>query len=87
MRFASERGPVQAVEDVAFEVEEGGALAIVGESGCGKSVTAMSLLGLLSERAQVTGRARLGDIDLLGADRARCATSAGGGSRWSSRSR
>ncbi len=68
VRFASERGPVQAVEDVAFEVQEGGALAIVGESGCGKSVTAMSLLGLLSKRAHVTGRARLGDIDLLGAD-------------------
>ena len=67
VRFASERGPVQAVEDVAFEVEEGGALAIVGESGCGKSVTAMSLLGLLSARAEVTGRATLGDIELLGA--------------------
>ena len=68
VRFASERGPVQAVEDVAFSVEEGGALAIVGESGCGKSVTAMSLLGLLSARAEVTGSARLGDVDLLGAD-------------------
>jgi len=68
VRFASERGPVQAVEDVGFEVEAGGALAIVGESGCGKSVTAMSLLGLLSARAQVTGSARLGDVDLIGAE-------------------
>jgi peptide/nickel transport system ATP-binding protein len=66
VRFDGERGPVQAVEDLSFAVEDGGALAIVGESGCGKSVTAMALLGLLGRRAQVSGRARLADVDLLG---------------------
>ncbi|CAA0088087.1 Oligopeptide transport ATP-binding protein OppD [Zhongshania aliphaticivorans] len=47
-------GPVQAVRDVSLSLQEGECRALVGESGCGKSVTAMSLLGLLPNAAQIT---------------------------------
>ena len=46
-RFHTYEGVVHAVNGVSFEVNEGETLAIVGESGCGKSVTMMSLLGLI----------------------------------------
>lgn len=45
--FAAEQGRVRAVQDVSFSVMPGQTLGIVGESGCGKSVTAMALMGLL----------------------------------------
>lgn len=48
--FRTERGGVTAVDGVSFHVEEGEVLGVVGESGCGKSVTAQSLLRLLDER-------------------------------------
>ncbi|MET0996935.1 MAG: ATP-binding cassette domain-containing protein, partial [Mycobacterium sp.] len=44
--FATEDGVVQAVDGVSFELAAGEILAIVGESGCGKSVTAQTLMGL-----------------------------------------
>ncbi|MFZ4835011.1 ABC transporter ATP-binding protein [Rouxiella sp. Mn2063] len=47
LSFASEQGRVRAVQNVSFEVMPGQTVGIVGESGCGKSVTAMSLMGLL----------------------------------------
>ena len=45
--FAGDAGDVAIVEDVSFSVEAGKTLAIVGESGCGKSVTSLSIMGLL----------------------------------------
>ncbi|MFH0907691.1 MAG: ABC transporter ATP-binding protein [bacterium] len=45
--FRTDEGIVRAVDDVSFSVCEGEVLGIVGESGCGKTVTAMSLLGLI----------------------------------------
>ena len=45
--FYTREGAVQAVDGVSFEVEEGRTLGIVGESGCGKSVTALSIMGLI----------------------------------------
>ena len=45
--FRTERGVVRAVDGVSFDVAEGATLGIVGESGCGKSVTALSLLRLV----------------------------------------
>ncbi len=45
--FRTEHGTVTAIDDVSFTVKPGRTLAIVGESGCGKSVTALSIMGLL----------------------------------------
>jgi peptide/nickel transport system ATP-binding protein len=55
VRFVTDDGPVQAVSDVSFQLEEKQVLALVGESGCGKSVTAMSILGLLPTSAEPSG--------------------------------
>jgi peptide/nickel transport system ATP-binding protein len=65
-------GIVSAVTDISLQLSTGQVLALVGESGCGKSVLAASLLGLLPANAEVRGRALLatGDgagIELLGA--------------------
>lgn len=47
--FYTDRGVVKAVDDVSFSVEKGDAVGLVGESGCGKSVTALSILRLIPE--------------------------------------
>jgi peptide/nickel transport system ATP-binding protein len=68
VRFETDEGAVQAVDRVSFEVARGEVLAIVGESGCGKSVTTMALLGLLPRTARVDGTARFdGGAQLIGA--------------------
>ena len=68
VRFDGEEGAVHAVDRVSFDVTRGEVLAIVGESGCGKSVTTMSLLGLLPQSASVVGSARFnGGTELIGA--------------------
>ncbi|MEV7995255.1 ABC transporter ATP-binding protein [Streptomyces sp. NPDC086077] len=59
---------VAAVTDAHFDVAAGECLALIGESGCGKSVLASALLGLLPANARTAGEARLGDLDLLCAD-------------------
>ncbi|GGP68496.1 ABC transporter ATP-binding protein [Streptomyces calvus] len=59
---------VAAVTDAHFDVAPGECLALIGESGCGKSVLASALLGLLPANARTAGQARLGDLDLLTAD-------------------
>ena len=57
VRFNTEDGVVQAVDDLSFSVEKGKTLGIVGESGSGKSVTSLSILGLhKGSRADVTGQ-------------------------------
>jgi peptide/nickel transport system ATP-binding protein len=56
---------VAAVTDARFDVAPGECLALIGESGCGKSVLASALLGLLPGNAQTAGSALLGDLDLL----------------------
>ena len=45
-RFATERGEVTAVQGISFHVDRGEILGLVGESGCGKSVTSQSILRL-----------------------------------------
>ena len=49
------RGLVRAVDGVSFALEPGRALGLVGESGCGKSMTLRAILGLLPKPAQITG--------------------------------
>lgn len=50
-------GRVRAVDGVSFSVRRGRTLALLGESGCGKSMTALSVVGLLDPAAEVTGGA------------------------------
>src|SRR5437660_7061032 len=60
------RGPVHAVNGVSFQIAPGETLGLVGESGCGKSVTSLALLGILPRAGRVpTGRALFGGRDLL----------------------
>jgi oligopeptide/dipeptide ABC transporter ATP-binding protein len=68
--FATESGPAKVIEDVSFSVEHGRTLGLVGESGCGKSVTAMSIIRLLpSPPSQVeSGRIMFNGQDLLKLD-------------------
>ncbi|MDG4827446.1 ABC transporter ATP-binding protein [Asanoa sp. WMMD1127] len=70
VRFRLRTATVHAVTDLSLTVHSGELLAVVGESGCGKSVLAHALLGLLPGNASVTGRAVLdGDTDLFAGGR------------------
>ncbi len=64
VRFATERGDVNAVNGVSFDLHEGQTLAIVGESGSGKSVTAKTLMNLLPRSARVSGEVTYGGHDV-----------------------
>jgi peptide/nickel transport system ATP-binding protein len=65
--FRTDDGAVRAVDEISFEARAGELLAVVGESGCGKSVMAMALSGLLPRNAQVTGSVELAGQQLVGA--------------------
>jgi len=63
--FRGERA-THAVDSVDLEVARGATLALVGESGCGKSVTALAIMGLLpAKTAEVSGAVRFDGVDLL----------------------
>jgi peptide/nickel transport system ATP-binding protein len=49
------RGPAEALRGVSFDLARGQTLGLIGESGCGKSITALALMGLLPDAAQVSG--------------------------------
>ena len=65
--FASGRGPIRAVDGVSFDVRRGETFALLGESGCGKSMTALSIMQLLPQQAvgNVSGEVVLDGQDLL----------------------
>ena len=66
MHYKIKAGEVSAVEDVSFTVHEGEAVGLVGESGCGKTSIALSLLRLLPSNAEfISGEIRLNGEDLL----------------------
>ncbi|MED5620615.1 ABC transporter ATP-binding protein [Ideonella sp. BN130291] len=62
------RGQVHALCDVSFELERGDSLGLIGESGCGKSMTALALMGLLPEGAKVSGSIRFDGQELTSLD-------------------
>lgn len=62
--FFTDKGEIKAVDDVSFTLYGGQTLALVGESGCGKSVTALSIMRLLSFPGRVVG----GTINFNGQD-------------------
>jgi peptide/nickel transport system ATP-binding protein len=68
--FFTRQGIVRAVDGVSFNVDKAETLAIVGESGCGKSITALSLMRLIPDPPGriIGGRIRLADLDILGLD-------------------
>jgi oligopeptide/dipeptide ABC transporter ATP-binding protein len=66
VQFWTSRGTVHAVNGISFDVAPGDTLGIVGESGCGKSVTSLALLGILPRAGKVTsGTAMFGERDLF----------------------
>jgi peptide/nickel transport system ATP-binding protein len=67
VRLATHRGDADAVRGATFSLARGETLGIVGESGCGKSMLAMALMGLLPEGARTTGSIRFDGQELVGA--------------------
>jgi oligopeptide/dipeptide ABC transporter ATP-binding protein len=66
VRFETRRGTVHAVNGITFDIAPGETLGIVGESGCGKSVTSLAILGLLARNGRVeSGRALFNDQNLI----------------------
>ncbi|MGN2671246.1 ABC transporter ATP-binding protein [Aliivibrio fischeri] len=65
--FQTDEGTVRVLDGVSFQVPKGKTIGIVGESGCGKSVTSMSIMGLLPKPYGnvVSGRILYGDTDLI----------------------
>lgn len=63
-RFSTRQGEVCSVDDVSLTIEEGEAVSLVGESGCGKSVTALSLLRLVASPGRIVG----GEVLFAGRD-------------------
>ena len=71
VRFVNRERTVRAVDGVSFDVRPGEVVGLVGESGCGKSVTSLSILGLHEKPAgRVTGSIQLGERELVGASNA-----------------
>ena len=60
------RGPVLALRGINLQLDRGQTLGLIGESGCGKSITALALMGLLPDGAVVSGSLRLDGRELIG---------------------
>jgi peptide/nickel transport system ATP-binding protein len=66
LRVAFGRRRAEAVRGISFDLAQGQRLGVIGESGSGKTVTALAVMGLLPENAFVTGSIRLGDTEVVG---------------------
>ncbi|ENS09522.1 hypothetical protein C980_02076 [Brucella abortus 88/217] len=64
--FPHTSGRLRAVENIDFSIEKGKVLTLIGESGSGKTLTGLSLMGLLPGGAQVTGRIALEGREISG---------------------
>jgi peptide/nickel transport system ATP-binding protein len=62
------QGPAAALRGVSLSLDAGQTLGLIGESGCGKSLTALALMGLLPDAAQVAGSIRFGGAELTTLD-------------------
>ncbi|WP_228985595.1 ATP-binding cassette domain-containing protein, partial [Streptomyces sp. DH12] len=58
-------GDIRVVDGISFTVREGETLGLVGESGCGKSITSLAIMGLLARNAEATGEILYRGRDLL----------------------
>ncbi|MDI3422219.1 dipeptide/oligopeptide/nickel ABC transporter permease/ATP-binding protein [Streptomyces luteolus] len=65
IRFPDRYGDTRVVDGISFVVREGETLGLVGESGCGKSITSLAIMGLLARNAEVEGEIRYRGRDLL----------------------
>ncbi|WP_342372415.1 dipeptide/oligopeptide/nickel ABC transporter permease/ATP-binding protein [Propioniciclava soli] len=65
IRFPEQHGDVAVVDHVSFAVRPGETMGLVGESGCGKSITSMAIMGLLPPSARLSGSIRFDGTDLL----------------------
>src|SRR5690606_1492227 len=65
VRFRGPHGVVKAVDGISYGVDAGETVALVGESGCGKSMSALAVLGLVPQPGEVTGSIRFEGTDLL----------------------
>lgn len=63
--FKTDDGIFNAVNNISFDLKKGHTLGIVGESGSGKTQSVLSLMGLLTDNAIVSGQAQFGDVNLL----------------------
>jgi len=70
LRVSFGRRRVEAVRGVDFDLDDGQRLGLIGESGSGKTVTALAVMGLLPENATVTGSVRLRGSEIIGAPEA-----------------
>jgi peptide/nickel transport system ATP-binding protein len=64
VRLQTARGAADALRGISFALARGQTLGLIGESGCGKSITALALMGLLPDSAQVSGSIRFGGTEL-----------------------
>ena len=67
-QFRGDGGTVRAVQNVSFELALGETLCLLGESGCGKTVTMRSLMRLLPRTATISGSVKLDGVDVLSLD-------------------
>ena len=68
VRLNTARGPADALRGIDFHIARGATLGLIGESGCGKSMTALALMGLLPDGAEISGSIRLNGRELVGLD-------------------